>query len=124
MIYWLADQLQGHFSWLNVFGYLTFRAVVAALTGLILSLLLGGRFIAWLQVKQIGQQVRKIGPESHLSKQGTPTMGGSMILFIIVLATLLWADLSNHYIWLSLFVIIGFGLIGWLDDFKKIHRKN
>ena len=124
MMYWLAEQLQAHFSWMNVFGYLTFRAVVAALTALILSLMLGGRFIAWLQAKQIGQQVRKIGPESHLSKQGTPTMGGSMILVIIVLATLLWADLSNHYIWLSLFVIVGFGLIGWLDDFKKIHRKN
>jgi len=124
MIYWLAEQLQAHFSWLNVFGYLTFRAVVAALTALILSLMLGGRFIAWLQAKQIGQQVRKLGPESHLSKQGTPTMGGSMILVIIVLVTLLWADLSNHYIWLSLFVITGFGLIGWLDDFKKIHRKS
>ncbi|GAA4813298.1 phospho-N-acetylmuramoyl-pentapeptide-transferase [Marinicella pacifica] len=124
MIYWLAEQLQAHFSWLNIFGYLTFRAVVAALTALILSLMFGGRFIAWLQAKQIGQQVRKIGPESHLSKQGTPTMGGSLILVIIALVTLLWADLSNHYIWLSLFVIVGFGLIGWLDDFKKIHRKN
>lgn len=124
MIFWLAELLQEQFSWLNVFGYITFRAILASLTALLLSLFLGSWFIRWLQAKQIGQQVRSIGPETHLTKQGTPTMGGVMILAIIAFSTVLWADLSNHYVWLSLFVLVGFGLVGWLDDFKKIHRKN
>lgn len=124
MIFWLTEQLQSHFSWLNVFGYLTFRAIISSLTALLLSLFLGSWFIRLLQAKQIGQQVRSIGPETHLTKQGTPTMGGVMILMIITFSTLLWSDLSNHYVWLALFVLNGFGLIGWLDDYKKIHRKN
>jgi len=124
MIVWLAEQLQTHFSWLNVFGYLTFRAIISALTALMLSLFLGSWFIRLLQAKQIGQQVRSIGPQTHLTKQGTPTMGGVMILMIITFSTLMWSDLSNHYVWLALFVLNGFGLIGWLDDYKKIHRKN
>jgi phospho-N-acetylmuramoyl-pentapeptide-transferase len=107
-----------------VFGYLTFRAIISSLTALLLSLFLGSWFIRLLQAKQIGQQVRSIGPETHLTKQGTPTIGGVMILMIITFSTLLWSDLSNHYVWLALFVLNGFGLIGWLDDYKKINRKN
>ncbi len=124
MIVWLAERFSEQFSWLNLFSYLTFRAIMAALTALLLSLFLGPWFIKTLQIKQIGQQVRSLGPESHLSKQGTPTMGGAMILAIIIMTTLLWGDLANQYIWLSLFVLFGFGLIGWIDDYKKIHLKS
>ncbi|MFC3195425.1 phospho-N-acetylmuramoyl-pentapeptide-transferase [Marinicella sediminis] len=124
MIYWLASQFSEQFSGLNLFSYLTFRAIMAALTALLLSLVLGPWFIKTLQIKQIGQQVRSLGPESHLSKQGTPTMGGAMILAIIIMSTLLWADLNNQYVWLCLFVLFGFGVIGWVDDYKKIHLKS
>lgn len=124
MILWLAELLEGQFSWLNLFGYQTFRAIMSALTALFLSLLLGPWFIRKLQIKQIGQQVRSLGPESHLSKQGTPTMGGAMILAIIIMSTLLWSDLSNVYVWLCLFVLFGFGLVGWLDDYRKLVLKD
>ena len=124
MILWLAELLEGQFSWLNLFGYQTFRAIMAALTALFLSLLLGPWFIRKLQIKQIGQQVRSFGPESHLSKQGTPTMGGAMILAIIIMATLLWSDLNNHYVWLCLYVLFGFGLVGWIDDYRKLILKD
>ena len=123
MIYWLAQHFSEQFSGLNLFSYLTFRAIMAALTALLLSLFLGPWFIRTLQIKQIGQQVRSFGPESHLSKQGTPTMGGAMIISIITMTTLLLGDLSNQYTWLALFVLVGFGLIGWGDDYKKIHLK-
>ncbi len=124
MIYWLAQHFSEQFSGLNLFSYLTFRAIMAALTALLLSLFLGPWFIRTLQIKQIGQQVRSFGPESHLSKQGTPTMGGAMIISIITMTTLLLGDLSNQYTWLALFVLVGFGLIGWVDDYKKIHLKS
>ena len=124
MILWLAELLEGQFSWLNLFGYQTFRAIMAALTALFLSLFLGPWFIRKLQIKQIGQQVRSFGPESHLSKQGTPTMGGAMILAIIIMATLLWSDLHNHYVWLCLYVLFGFGLVGWIDDYRKLILKD
>ncbi len=124
MIYWLTQHFSEQFSGLNLFSYLTFRAIMAALTALLLSLFLGPWFIRTLEIKQIGQQVRSLGPESHLSKQGTPTMGGAMILAIIIMTTLLWGDLYSQYVWLSLFVLIGFGLIGWVDDYKKIHLKS
>lgn len=124
MIVWLAELLKEQYSWLNLFGYQTFRAMMAALTALFLSLLLGPWFIRKLQIKQIGQQVRSFGPKSHLSKQGTPTMGGVMILAIIIVSTLLWSRLGNVYVWLCLFVLFGFGVIGWIDDYRKLILKD
>ncbi len=124
MILWLAELLEGQFSWLNLFGYQTFRAIMAALTALFFSLLLGPWFIRKLQIKQIGQQVRDFGPESHLIKQGTPTMGGAMILTVIIMTTLLWSNLTNEYVWLCLYVLFGFGLVGWLDDYRKLVLKD
>ncbi len=115
------------FTWLavlnpdfNVFVYITLRAILGALTALAISLLLGPSFIRRLVRKQVGQPIRKLGPESHFSKAGTPTMGGALILFSIVVATLLWADLGNRYVWTVLLVTLSFGVIGWVDDYRKL----
>jgi len=124
MIIWLAQYFQENHSWLNLFSYQTFRAIMAALTALIISVFLGPAFIRKLQEKQIGQQIRSLGPESHLSKQGTPTMGGALIIFAIIVACLLWGDLSINYIWVCMYVLFGFGLIGWLDDYRKLVLKD
>ncbi len=124
MILWITQQLQDNYNWLNLFSYQTFRAIMAALTALLISVFFGPAFIRKLQEKQIGQQVRDLGPESHLSKQGTPTMGGLLIIFSIVIACLLWSDLSVNYVWISLYVLVGFGLIGFLDDYRKIALKD
>jgi phospho-N-acetylmuramoyl-pentapeptide-transferase len=121
---WLADYLTQYVSWLNVFSYLTFRAIVSTLTALGLSLYFGPKLIAYLQTMQIGQTVRDDGPESHLIKSGTPTMGGILILASIVISVLLWADLSNTYVWIVLFVIVSFGIIGFVDDYRKVIRKD
>ena len=107
------------------FSYLTFRAIVGLLTALIIALWMGPHLIAWLQKKmQIGQVVRSEGPESHFSKRGTPTMGGIMILFSISISTLLWARLDNPYVWCVLLVLIGYGVIGFVDDYRKVVRKD
>ena len=124
MILWLAQQFQDNHSWLNLFSYQSFRAIMAALTALVFSLMLGPWFIRKLQQKQIGQNVRSLGPESHLSKQGTPTMGGALIIFAILLATFLWSDLSVNYVWVCMYVLFGFGLVGWLDDYRKLILKD
>ena len=121
LLYPLADQ----FSLFNLFQYITFRTVYALLTSLILCWILGPFFIKWLTVKQgKGQPIRSDGPQSHLSKQGTPTMGGLLILLTFTLSTLLWADLSSGFIWLGLMLTLGYGLIGWFDDHLKISRQN
>ncbi len=120
MLYWLFQQLAELNPGFNVFAYITLRSILGALTALLVSLLLGPWFIRRLVQKQVGQPIRKLGPESHFSKAGTPTMGGALILFSIVLATLLWADLSNRYVWVVLLVTLVFGLIGWVDDYKKL----
>jgi phospho-N-acetylmuramoyl-pentapeptide-transferase len=120
MLYWLFRQLAAVDSFFNVFGYITLRTVMAALTAMLISLLLGPWFINRLVRQQIGQPIRKVGPESHFSKAGTPTMGGALILFSIVLSTLLWADLGNRYVWVVILVTLTFGLIGWLDDYRKL----
>ena len=120
MLFWIFQQLAGIDSFFNVFGYITLRTILAALTALLLSLLLGPWFIRRLVRQQVGQPIRKLGPESHFSKAGTPTMGGALILFSIVLSTLLWADLSNRYVWVVILVTLAFGLIGWLDDYRKL----
>jgi phospho-N-acetylmuramoyl-pentapeptide-transferase len=124
MLYSLLYPLHESFGVFNVFKYITFRSFGAMMTAMVLSLMLGAPFIKWLKAKAIGQSIRELGPESHYSKKGTPTMGGGLILGSILISTLLWSDLKNHYVWTSLFVLIGTGLIGWIDDYKKVVLKN
>ena len=124
MLLWLTDYLSDFVRAFSVFQYLTLRSMVSAMTALLLSLIIGPIFIEKLSRQQIGQRVRLDGPESHLVKDGTPTMGGGLIIVVITIATLFWGDLSNRYIWLVLSVTCAFGLIGWLDDYLKIRRQN
>ncbi len=124
MLVWLAEYLTQYFSFFNVFSYLTFRAILGILTSLLLSLYLGPKLIARLQRMQIGQVVRGDGPESHFSKKGTPTMGGLLILGAVLVSTLLWANLENKYVWVVLFVLVSFGWIGFVDDYRKVVRKD
>jgi len=124
MLYWLATQLAEHYSPLGVFQYLTLRGIFGVLTALAISLLLGPWLIAKLNQLQIGQSVRNDGPKSHLSKAGTPTMGGALILLAIAISTLLWADLTNAYVWVVLIVTAIFGAVGWVDDYRKVIEKN
>ncbi len=115
------------FNWLagfnpdfSVFSYLTLRGILSALTALAISLLMGPAFIRRMLKSQVGQPIRRLGPESHFSKAGTPTMGGALILFAIMVSTLLWSDLGNHYVWTVLLVTLAFGAIGWVDDYRKL----
>lgn len=123
MLYNLLYPLHIEYSFLNVFRYITFRTMYAILTALVISFILGPMIIRYLQRYHIGQQVREDGPQSHLGKSGTPTMGGIMILFAVIISTLLWADLKNVYVWLVLFATTSFGLIGFWDDFLKVSKK-
>ncbi|MEN8169467.1 MAG: phospho-N-acetylmuramoyl-pentapeptide-transferase [Pseudomonadota bacterium] len=123
MLLYLADYLSQFHSGFNVFQYLTLRAILGVLSALLISLTLGPMMIRKLNHYQVGQFVRDDGPESHLIKAGTPTMGGALILAAIVISTLLWADLSNRYVWVVLAVTIAFGAIGWVDDYKKLIQK-
>lgn len=124
MLYNLLYPLAEQFSFLNLFKYLTFRTGGAIMTAMILSFAFGPSFIRWLKSKQPkGQPIREDGPIAHLhTKAGTPTMGGSLILFALTVSTILWADLSNPYVWVILFVTLGFGLIGFSDDYHKLSR--
>ncbi|OUS31050.1 phospho-N-acetylmuramoyl-pentapeptide-transferase [Thalassotalea sp. 42_200_T64] len=124
MLVWLGQYLTEYYSGFNVFQYVTFRAIVATLTALVASLYLGPKLILYLQNMQIGQTVRDDGPESHLSKSGTPTMGGILILGTILLSILLWTDLTNRYVQIVIFVTVSFGLIGFVDDYRKVIRKD
>ncbi|MGL1957970.1 MAG: phospho-N-acetylmuramoyl-pentapeptide-transferase [Colwellia sp.] len=124
MLLWLGEYLTQYFSAFNVFSYLTFRAIICTLTALFISLYFGPKLISYLQKMQIGQTIRTDGPESHLSKSGTPTMGGILILASIVISVLLWADLTNIYVWVVLFVVVSFGVIGFVDDYRKVIRKD
>ena len=123
MLLYLTEYLSQFESGFGVFQYLTLRAILGALSALLLSLLLGPYIIRKLSHHQVGQFVRDDGPQSHLSKAGTPTMGGALILAAIIISTLLWADLSNRYIWVVLAVTLMFGAIGWVDDYKKLIKK-
>src|SRR5690554_3997125 len=107
-----------------LFGFITFRTVMAALTAMLVSLLIGPLFIRHMIERQIGQPIRELGPESHLSKAGTPTMGGTLILISLVLSTLLWSNLANRYVWTVLFVTVSFGMIGFVDDWRKLKYRS
>ncbi|WP_037587993.1 phospho-N-acetylmuramoyl-pentapeptide-transferase [Stenoxybacter acetivorans] len=124
MLLWLADLFHHWVSGLNLFQYTTFRAVMAALTSLILSLMMGPWAIRKLTELKIGQAVRHDGPQTHLVKAGTPTMGGTLILVVISVSTLLWANLSNAYVWILLAVLLSTGALGFYDDWKKVVYKD
>jgi phospho-N-acetylmuramoyl-pentapeptide-transferase len=124
MLYWLAKLLTPYYSAFNVFSYLTVRAIFAVISALALAMLIGPWMIERLKGGQIGQVVRDDGPKSHFSKAGTPTMGGLLILVAIFVSTLLWADLSNRFVWVVLGVTLTFGMIGFWDDYLKLSKKN
>jgi phospho-N-acetylmuramoyl-pentapeptide-transferase len=124
MLLYLTEYLAQFESGFNVFNYLTMRAILGALTALLISFIVGPKMIKSLSVNQLGQPVRDDGPETHLLKAGTPTMGGALILTAIATATVLWADLENHYVWIVLFVTLSFGVIGYVDDYKKLVLQN
>ena len=117
---WLAQDIRTF----SVFNYITLRAVLAAMTALFITFLVGPRMIRKLTAYKIGQSIRDDGPQSHLVKTGTPTMGGALILTAVAITTLLWADLSNKYVWVVLFTTLGFGAIGWVDDYRKVVHRN
>ncbi len=120
MLIYLTEYLTRFYSGFNVFGYLTMRAILGALTALTLSLAMGPFLIHRLSMRRVGQNVRQLGPETHLPKAGTPTMGGALILFAIVVSTLLWGNLTNRFVWIVLIVTLAFGVIGFVDDYKKL----
>jgi phospho-N-acetylmuramoyl-pentapeptide-transferase len=124
MLLYLAEYLSQFHSGFNVFQYLTLRAILGVLTALLISFLVGPEMIRRLGRYQIGQPVRNDGPQTHLVKAGTPTMGGALILVAVAIATLLWADLGNRYVWVMLVTTTLFGAIGWVDDYKKLVLKN
>lgn len=124
MLYHLLYPLHTTYSFFNVFRYITFRTIYAIVTALVISFLIGEVVTELLRRYQIGQQIRSDGPKSHMSKSGTPTMGGILILIAMVGSTLLWADLTNRYVWLVLIATVGFGAIGFMDDYLKCIRKN
>jgi len=123
MIYHFIYPLHQYFSVLNIFRYITFRTIYATITAMLICFFLGPYIIRKLSELQIGQFIQEDGPESHFSKSGTPTMGGILILFSVTLSTLLWGNLSNSYIWIILMVMIGYGAIGFLDDYMKVTKR-
>ena len=124
MLLLLAEYLSQFDRFFNVFQYLTLRGIFSAMTALGISLLVGPFMISRLSQRQIGQSIRESGPKSHFSKAGTPTMGGALILVAMLLSTLLWSDLSNRYVWAVVAVTVTFGLVGWVDDYRKVVEKN
>ncbi len=124
MLYHLSQWLAEDISFFNAFQYLTLRAILGVLTALLIALWVGPTMIRRLSSHQIGQQIRDDGPQSHLSKAGTPTMGGALILVAVIAATLLWSDLTNRYVWYLVIVTSLFGAIGWVDDYRKVVHKN
>jgi phospho-N-acetylmuramoyl-pentapeptide-transferase len=124
MLVLLAERLEQYARAFNVFGYITLRAVLATMTALVISFVVGPKMIAWLTRMKIGQSVRDDGPQTHLAKAGTPTMGGALILVSIIVTTLLWGNLTNRFVWVVLLVTAGFGAIGWVDDWRKVVHRN
>jgi phospho-N-acetylmuramoyl-pentapeptide-transferase len=123
MLYWLLYPMAGRFPVFNVFRYITFRTAMSAVTALAVALVLGPAMIRFLRRAQIGQSIRAEGPKTHLSKAGTPTMGGLLILLAVVSATLLWMDLSNRFVWIGLATLVGVGAVGFADDWTKVARR-
>lgn len=124
MLYHLLYPLHTYHTVFNVFQYITFRTIYAVITALVLSFILGPYIIRKLSLMQIGQVIRKDGPPNHMSKEGTPTMGGTLIIFAVIIPTLLWANLTNLYVWLLIITTLGFGAIGFVDDYIKLVKKN
>ncbi len=124
MLYRVLYSLHEYYSPLNVFRYITFRAALAVISAMLLSLFIGPRIIAWLKKVSLTQQIRNDGPQTHLKKSGTPTMGGIIILLCILISLLLWGDLENMYVWVMVLSLLGYGGIGLLDDYLKVIRKN
>src|SRR4029077_11258110 len=122
MLYYLLFPLRHRLPALNVFRYITFRAAMAIVTALLLSWFLGPSFIRALRRLSVGQNIREVGPQAHQVKAGTPTMGGLLILFAVLVPTLLWTTLDDPYVWVVVFVTVGYGAIGFLDDFLKVKR--
>jgi phospho-N-acetylmuramoyl-pentapeptide-transferase len=117
---WLGQDIRAF----NVFNYITLRAVMATMTALVITFVVGPGMIRWLTTMKIGQAVRDDGPQTHLAKAGTPTMGGALILVAIAVTTLLWSDLRNAYVWVVIATTLGFGAVGWVDDYRKVVHKN
>ncbi|SJM93782.1 phospho-N-acetylmuramoyl-pentapeptide transferase [Crenothrix polyspora] len=124
MLLYFADYLMTFDSGFRVFHYLTFRAILGVLTSLAIAFMVGPTMIRKLTRKKIGQSIRELGPKSHYEKAGTPTMGGALILIAVTISTLLWADLSNRYIWVILLVTMGYGVVGFVDDYRKVIKNN
>jgi phospho-N-acetylmuramoyl-pentapeptide-transferase len=124
MLLLVSEFLEQYVRAFNVFSYITLRAVLACMTALVISFMVGPRMINWLTRMKIGQSVRDDGPQTHLAKAGTPTMGGALILVSIVITTLLWGNLQNRFVWAVLVVTIGFGVVGWVDDWRKVVYRN
>lgn len=124
MLLWLSEWLANYFRFFHVFQYLTLRAILSTLTGLAMALVFGPAIIRQLSSHRVGQVIRDDGPQSHLSKAGTPTMGGTLILIAVTISTLLWSDLTNRYVWLVLSIMLGFGAIGYWDDYRKLVLKH
>jgi phospho-N-acetylmuramoyl-pentapeptide-transferase len=124
MLYHLLYPLSDYYFVFNVFQYITFRTIYAVVTALVTSFVLGPYIIKRLSMLQLGQVIRKNGPPNHISKEGTPTMGGVLVLFAVILSILLWADLTNPYVWTLIFVTISMGIVGFVDDYKKIVKKD
>ncbi len=124
MLLWVSEWLAQYFHFFHVFQYLTLRAILGTLTALVMALMLGPGIIRRLSLRRVGQVVRDDGPQSHLSKAGTPTMGGTLVIISVVISTLLWSDLSSRYVWLVLIVTLGFGAIGYWDDYRKLVLKH
>jgi len=124
MLLWLTEWLTQYYGGFAVFQYLTLRGILGTLTALVISFIAGPVMIRHLSFRQIGQPIRELGPESHLQKAGTPTMGGAMILVAITISTLLWGDLENHYVWTVLLVTLAFGAVGAVDDYLKLKLAN
>jgi phospho-N-acetylmuramoyl-pentapeptide-transferase len=124
MFVWLSAYLSQYFHFFSVFQYITLRAVLGTLTALLIAFIVGPVMIRKLSFHQMGQPIRDDGPQTHLSKAGTPTMGGTLILVAITISTLLWSNLDNRFVWITLGVMNAFGLIGWVDDYRKLIRKN
>jgi phospho-N-acetylmuramoyl-pentapeptide-transferase len=124
MLLWLTHYLENFHHGFQVFQYTTLRAILATITAFTVAILVGPSMIRWLSTAQVGQTIRDDGPQTHLSKAGTPTMGGALILIAIALTVVLWGDLNNRYLWITLCAMLGFGAIGWVDDYRKLVRKD